>query len=188
MISIKLAREARRWSQRNFAEKAFLSFKGLQLLEQPGHNARLSSLIKAASALGLPGGGIAGIVERFIGLHPDSAEVASYRILEDGEDSWKFHLFNFVDAFRRSRDSSLISSAPTDMLRDRILCLLASTVESLCNELEYNAPSWCAGIGSLKMPWFVAGVENLKAMALVESPAEFRNRNIFVLGNFLERV
>jgi hypothetical protein len=33
----------------------------------------------------------------------------------------------------------------------------------------------------------VSGVENLKAMALVESPAWFRRRNVFVLGNFLNR-
>jgi hypothetical protein len=31
-------------------------------------------------------------------------------------------------------------------------------------------------------------VESLKATALVESPAPFRKRNIFVLGNFLSRV
>jgi hypothetical protein len=33
----------------------------------------------------------------------------------------------------------------------------------------------------------VAGRESLKAMALVESPVWFRRRNIFVLGNFLDR-
>jgi hypothetical protein len=36
-------------------------------------------------------------------------------------------------------------------------------------------------------PWFVAGIENLKASALVESPVQFRRNNIFVLGNFLSR-
>ena len=45
----------------------------------------------------------------------------------------------------------------------------------------------CAGVGALATPWFVAGVENLKALALVESPTHFRKRNIFVLGNFLSR-
>ncbi|NCO37375.1 MAG: hypothetical protein COZ06_23865 [Armatimonadetes bacterium CG_4_10_14_3_um_filter_66_18] len=39
----------------------------------------------------------------------------------------------------------------------------------------------------LPEPWFVSGIENLKATALVESPTHFRKRRIFVLGNFLER-
>jgi hypothetical protein len=39
----------------------------------------------------------------------------------------------------------------------------------------------------LPRPWFVAGVENLKATALVESPLPFRRNNVFVLGNFLSR-
>jgi hypothetical protein len=39
----------------------------------------------------------------------------------------------------------------------------------------------------LPAPWFVAGVENLKASALVESPVQFRRNNVFVLGNFLAR-
>jgi hypothetical protein len=42
-------------------------------------------------------------------------------------------------------------------------------------------------VEALDSPWFVAGIENLKASALVESPVRFRKRNIFVLANFLER-
>jgi hypothetical protein len=37
-------------------------------------------------------------------------------------------------------------------------------------------------------PWFVSGMESLKAIALVESPLPFRLRKIFVLENFLSRV
>ena len=40
----------------------------------------------------------------------------------------------------------------------------------------------------LDKPWFVSGFENLKSTALIESPLNFRKRNIFVLGNFLTRV
>ena len=38
-----------------------------------------------------------------------------------------------------------------------------------------------------KPPWFVSGMENLKAIALAESPLRFRIRKIFVLSNFLSR-
>jgi hypothetical protein len=43
-------------------------------------------------------------------------------------------------------------------------------------------------IPAYKDPWFVSGMENLKAITLVESPLHFRRRKIFVLGNFLSRV
>lgn len=166
---------------------ASLSFRGLQLLERPGHDARLSSLEKAAGALGLARGGVSRVVERFLGQHPESLEAASYRILDDGAVSWKLHLFNFVDVYRSSRETSLAESPPADMLDSRIRCLMASTVERLSRELKKSAPSWCASVASLPRPWFVAGLENLKAMALVESPPEFRKREIFVLANFLDR-
>jgi hypothetical protein len=40
---------------------------------------------------------------------------------------------------------------------------------------------------ALSEPWFVSGMENLKASALLESPLPFRRNNVFVLGNFLSR-
>jgi hypothetical protein len=49
-------------------------------------------------------------------------------------------------------------------------------------------PQWTWDIPSCKEPWFVSGVENLKAIALAESPVFFRRRKIFVLENFLQRV
>jgi hypothetical protein len=36
-------------------------------------------------------------------------------------------------------------------------------------------------------PWFVSEVNSLYAMALFDSPLAFRNNNIFVLENFLNR-
>jgi len=65
---------------------------------------------------------------------------------------------------------------------------MASIVEYLCKELSIPAPAWALDYPSLPNPWFVAGVENLKAIALVESPVVFRKRKIFVLSNFLTRV
>jgi len=51
-----------------------------------------------------------------------------------------------------------------------------------------QAPPWWANRPLvLAEPWFVSGMENLKATALVESPVQFRRNNVFVLGNFLSR-
>jgi transcriptional regulator with XRE-family HTH domain len=103
------------------------------------------------------------------------------------EASWKLWLFEFVDTFRRCPREDLVAAPPDRDTRDRIRSLLASTVETLCAERGLPPPWWCGGVGVLAMPWFVAGVENLKALALLESPAHFRKRNIFVLANFLSR-
>ena len=96
-------------------------------------------------------------------------------------------MFDFVDAFRRGREKALVDRPPVEELPGRLQALLASTVEALCAELALPPPTWCAGIAGLAEPWFVSGIENLKAMAIAESPVWFRKRGIFVLANFLDR-
>lgn len=66
--------------------------------------------------------------------------------------------------------------------------LVASTAESLCDELGLESPGWLAQVPASKEPWFVSRVEKLKAIAIVESPLRFRMRKIFVCENFLSRV
>jgi hypothetical protein len=119
---------------------------------------------------------------------PTSVGAAAAHILADGENSWKGWLFELVDDFRRQPSVALIAEPPPAALPARLRCLLAATVESLCSEQGWVPPAWCAAIAALPAPWFVAEVENLKASALVESPAFFRQRNVFVLENFLVRV
>ena len=60
--------------------------------------------------------------------------------------------------------------------------------ETLAAECGAGPPDWTNGVGPLDRPWFVSSYENLKASALVESPVPFRSRNVFVLANFLDRV
>lgn len=187
MKAVRTARVRRGVSQRVLARRAGLSFRGLQLLETQGHDPRISSVVKVSSALGLPAGGIAALLGGFLLEDGRSFRSASVRVLADGFDSWTIHLFDSVDAFRRGPDPCLIRAAPVDELHPRLRALIASTVEAVCAEFSCPLPGWCRGVGALENPWFVAGVENLKASALVESPVRFRKRNIFVLANFLER-
>jgi hypothetical protein len=51
-----------------------------------------------------------------------------------------------------------------------------------------EAPEWILTVPAPRDPWFVSGMESLKAIAIVESPLPFRIRKIFVLENFLSRV
>lgn len=115
----------------------------------------------------------------------ETVQSAAHKTERDGK--WEIHFFNFVDDFRKSKDLSLIQDRPV-LTNPRLKNLLASIVESLCLESEVAAPHWVKGIEPLKEPWFVSGIENLKASAIQESPVPFLKRNIFVLENFLERV
>lgn len=187
MKVIAQVRTQRGLSQRALAARAGISFRGLQLLEQGGHNWRVKSVARVADALNLPGRGLDLMADRFLRLLPDSVQDVSIRMVLDGFDSWKIHLFDFVDAFRIARNVELLAVPPIPELDVRLQALCASTAEALCAEGSLRAPAWCAGIPALAHPWFVAGIENLKASALMESPAWFRARNIFVLGNFLNR-
>ena len=187
MEGIRNRRKSRGMSQRGLARNAGVSFRSLQMIETGQTDPRLSSLVKIASALGTPTPVVHAELDRLISEDPESVIGISRRISAEGEASWKLWLFEFVDAFRRSPSRELVSHPPAAETSDRIRCLLASTVEALCAERRLPAPWWCGGAGILPAPWFVAGVENLKALALVESPAHFRRRNIFVLANFLAR-
>jgi transcriptional regulator with XRE-family HTH domain len=187
MKVLKEIRENRGVSQRDLASKSGLSFGCIQRLESDAHNWRVGSLRSVARALNLPARGLDLFIEHYVTVVPDSVEDISLRIFGDGFNTWRTHLFNFVDRFRVEPDARVIRNPPVQELDARLRALIASTVESLCAETGRRAPDWCRGIAGLEMPWFVAGVENLKAMALVESPAQFRQRNIFVLGNFLSR-
>jgi len=100
---------------------------------------------------------------------------------------WQIPFMDFVDDFRRYKDVSAIDT-PYQMDDERIDALLASTIQYLCCEQGVEVPAWVLSVPACQHPWFVAGMESLKATALIESPLEFRIRKIFVLENFLYRV
>ena len=107
-------------------------------------------------------------------------------MLESG-DHWLIPFMEFVDDLRRTQDRHMIEES-IELQNERFDSLLASTVEYLCDEIGIENPDWTWDIPACKVPWFVSGYENLKAIAIAESPAFFRRRKIFVLENFLSRV
>ncbi len=107
-------------------------------------------------------------------------------LVDADPENWALYLMNFVDDFRRSRDSRVLEE-PFAPGNDRSAALLASTAESLCDEMYLDAPEWLSRVPAAVEPYFVSGLENLKAISLVESPIRFRLRKIFVLENFLTR-
>ena len=100
---------------------------------------------------------------------------------------WKISLMNFVDDFRFHKNSEAIAE-PFVLSDNKIDAVLASTAEALCDEMKLEIPEWLGSVSACDEPFFVAGLENLKAATLVQSPLRFRIRKIFVLRNFLSRV
>lgn len=174
-------------SQRWLADQAGVAFRTVQLMESGKHDGRLSSLRKLSSALGLHERSVERAIDRCLRRETDSVIDATERICLSRPGSWKIHFFNFVDSFRRNPRRERMASPPDPEIPGHLQALFASTVESLCDEVGMDPPGWCVGVARLPGPWFVAGVESLKALALVTSPAHFRKRNIFVLDNFLDR-
>jgi len=107
--------------------------------------------------------------------------------IQEDPDHWIIHLMNFVDDFRYYRQESAIAE-PFALSDAKMDALLASTAEYLCEELGLEPPAWLSEVPAVPEPWFVSGLENLKAITLVETPVWFRVRKIFVLENFLSRV
>lgn len=100
---------------------------------------------------------------------------------------WKLYFYDFVDDFRFHKNIAAVAE-PFSFDNNKFDALLASTVEALCKELNLETPLWTKNIPACNEPFFVAGFENLKATAIVESPLLFRIRKIFVTSSFLQRV
>lgn len=115
-----------------------------------------------------------------------TAEQTKLRINEDRK-WWKIPLMDFVDDFRRHKDAAAIER-PFPLDDEKVDAVLAGVIEYLCDELKIEIPEWLDDVPSCEEPYFVAGIENLKATAIVESPLRFRMRKVFVMENFLDRV
>ena len=64
---------------------------------------------------------------------------------------------------------------------------LAATAEWLAWKYKLSPPRWAFIDRSLRRPWFASSLSSLRALLLLESPAPFRSRNLFVSENALSR-
>ncbi len=106
---------------------------------------------------------------------------------EDDPEWWKIPLMDFVDDFRRHKDPAAIAE-PFKLNDERKDALLASVIETLCDELGLAIPDWLNDVPACREPYFVSEMESLKAMSLVQTPIHFRIRKVFIMENFLFRV
>lgn len=99
---------------------------------------------------------------------------------------WKIPLMDFVDDLRYHKDPAAIAE-PFDLSDERRDAVLASVIETLCDELNIPIPSWLGNVPACREPYFMSGMESLKAISLVETPVRFRLRKVFVMENVLHR-
>lgn len=82
--------------------------------------------------------------------------------------------------------ASLVERRPESVGDGRFDALLAALAEHLRAKDDAPAPAWAeAPDRFLETWWFVAGLRNLEADALVHSPVSFARRGIFVTADAL---
>jgi hypothetical protein len=119
------------------------------------------------------------------------AEVA--QLVVAGE-SFDLCLRNFLDSFLARPAGAALATEP-EKLADKLPVLgavedayLAATAEWLAWKFDLPPPGWAfEPVRSLRRPWFASQLASLRALLLIESPAPFRSRNLFVSENALSR-
>ena len=119
------------------------------------------------------------------------AEVAQLTI---GDDSFDRCLANFLDEFYAAPNAQALAAppvllAPTFGEPGRVQdAYLAATAEELARIQRFSVPVWTDDDArKLHRPWFASPLAALRAVLLLESPAAFRSRNLFISQNALTR-
>jgi hypothetical protein len=103
-------------------------------------------------------------------------------------------LKNFLDGFYARPNAEALQPEPPKLadknprfgqIED---AYLAATGEWLAWKFNLQPPAWIFDeTRSLHRPWFASPLAALRAVLLIESPAPFRSRNLFVSENALSR-
>ena len=121
------------------------------------------------------------------------ASLAEVAQLTSDRPSFHLHVADFIDEFRRMKRSSMLVEEPR-LLRDAYEggdiadAYLAAVAVTLAREIGAAPPGWTWDESrKLRRPWFAWPGPSLRATLLAESPAPFRERNLFVSANALSR-
>jgi hypothetical protein len=109
-------------------------------------------------------------------------------------ESFDLSLRNFLDAFYARPAAEALAPEPQPLATTVPLlgavedAYLAATAEWLAWRHDLPPPQWAfAETRSLRRPWFASQLSSLRGLLLLESPAPFRSRNLFVSENALSR-
>ena len=105
--------------------------------------------------------------------------------------AFEFELADFLHEFALRGDAAMLIEPP-ELLRDRFEAgavhdaYLAAVAVSFSARLRCSSPPWTRKPERiLREPWFASPGRHMRALLLVESPAAFRERNLFVSANAL---
>ena len=118
------------------------------------------------------------------------AEIAQWTL--DGK-SFDRCLWNFLDGFYSDPTAEAIGKEPPKLTKTVSAgeikdAYLAAVAEELARKYQLPHPAWAyAEERKLHSPWFASDLQSLRAVLLLESPAGFRSRNLFVSENALSR-
>ncbi len=121
-------------------------------------------------------------------LRPASLLEVSHRTAS-GAQTFDPALREFLDDFYSNTHSRSAALAEEPLLLDDVKdAYIAAVAEHLAMRYRLEIPGWAEGHGKpLKKAFFAGGLESLKAILTVESPAAFRRRLLFVSKNALDR-
>jgi hypothetical protein len=121
--------------------------------------------------------------------------LADVALLASRGEVFDLYLSNFLDEFYAAPDQSALVHTPELLApkfgeQGRVQdAYLAATAEYLAAMNHFPIPQWVVGDNrQLHQPWFASQLASLRAVLLLESPATFRARNLFVSENALTRV
>jgi hypothetical protein len=122
------------------------------------------------------------------------ATLAEVALLASHGDAFDRCLANFLDDFYLSPDAAALAESPMllgasgDEMGKIQDAYLAATAEELSRRFSLPFPPWIeAEERKLHRPWFASPAASLRAVLIHESPAGFRERNLFVSENALSR-
>ena len=112
---------------------------------------------------------------------------------QESDYSWNsFWLMfgSFLDYFYKIKDLNILKDEPNydNNVSSEIKSFVAASVDYLCN--DNNTPDWVKEKKYiLKDPFFPSNVTgSIKVIMLIESPIEFKSRNIYVTSSVLSRL
>jgi hypothetical protein len=119
------------------------------------------------------------------------AEVAS---IASDADAMSFAVRNFLDAFYADPVQTRLEEEPQilrEILADDGLAdaYLAGIAHHLAQQFQIKRPAWAdSPVRVMKTPWFSMSSHAGRMFLLTDSPAAFRQRNIFINADALTRV
>lgn len=128
------------------------------------------------------------------------AAVAVRSLLSGGsptsEDLWRFGVLQLVDDYEsvRAHDgvdaaARLMAEAPGPTGHSGLDAAFAGLACWLADRDGWSAPEWALAEGRAARPWwFVSSSAYGRAWAMVQSPAQFRIRGVFITDTALQRV